>query len=128
MGRLVVSFSTVMVNAQEKMAHIICIDELIQEGDVSVVVTDLKIPFPLVKVDYLYGCVFKFLWDTLLPPHTVKQLCQFLCHRPWQELHLHLEQYQMTVVELLFLFPRRLEFHLTERCTLSVEVYQLHPR
>ena len=85
-------------------------------GGASVVVTDLKIPFPLVKVDY--GCVFKFLWDSLLPPHTVKQLCQFLCHRPWQELLLHLELYQMTVVELLFLFPRRVEFHLEQNIAL----------
>ena len=32
----------------------------------------------LVYVDY--GCILEFLWDSLLPPHAVKQLCKFICH------------------------------------------------
>ena len=35
-------------------------------------VTDLMISFPFVKADC--GCILNFLWDSLLPPHTVKQL------------------------------------------------------
>ena len=70
MGRRVVSLR-VMVNAQERKAlsdyvffffNIICIEELILERDAAMVATDLKIPFPLLKVDY--GCIFKFLWDS----------------------------------------------------------------
>ena len=42
------------------------------------VVTDLSISLPVVLVDY--GCILEFLWDSVLPPHAVKELCKFLCH------------------------------------------------
>ena len=70
------------------------------------VVTDLRILFPLVKMDY--GCTLKFLWDSLLPPHTVNNSVSFFLplvvpqpYRPRQELHLHMELSQLTVDELL---------------------------
>ena len=42
------------------------------------VVTDLRISFPFVKVDN--GSILEVLWDSLLSSHALKQLCQFFCH------------------------------------------------
>ena len=54
------------------------------------VVTDLKIPFLLVKVNY--GYILKFLWESLLPPALSVSLPWVVPqpYRPRQELHLHL--------------------------------------
>ena len=50
-----------------------------KESDTSVVITCLRFTFPIVEADN--GRILKFLWDILPYPHTVKQFCQFLCHR-----------------------------------------------
>ena len=93
------------------------------------VATDLRIPFPLVKVDY--GCILKSspsstYSETTLSvslPWVVPQL-----YRPRQELYLHLELCQMTVVELSFFVSTTIgNFSKTEHCSLYVEVCRLHP-
>ncbi|BHF85066.1 hypothetical protein SprV_1002822400 [Sparganum proliferum] len=48
----------------------------VQQGDATVVVADLAVPFSLVEMHD--GCVFEILWDLTLTPHLLEERSQVI--------------------------------------------------